>query len=91
LLSGQVKKYYTFSVANYGDDWWSNETVSDYHFFQVEVTKAAGTGKGSMPTWAVVLLVLVALLAAGSLGFAGLLVVRYTPSLGVGRENLCVS
>jgi hypothetical protein len=31
----QVKTEYVFSVANYGEDWWSNDTVTDYHYFKV--------------------------------------------------------
>jgi hypothetical protein len=42
----------------------------------VLVTPAVGSGKYKMPAWAVVMLVLVGLLAAGALGFAALLVVR---------------
>jgi hypothetical protein len=42
----------------------------------VLVTPAVSSGKYKMPVWAVVMLVLVGLLAAGALGFAALLVVK---------------
>ena len=35
----QVNTEYVFSVANYGEDWWSDETVTDYHVFQVSTTR----------------------------------------------------